>query len=356
MAVMTLTATCVRLAYLCSAHTPDSLVLTPASAWLWLPVSFASKLVKLPGVQTVEYFDVHLALDGAPHPRVMGSLVLASDGYFRLPAEDEVRVKPELEKEWLREKQGLVTTSKIAERMHWKEGDSIMLAWKNAYSAEAKVTPFRFLGTYQGVLPEFLIVHYDYLDELMSSTERGRASALAVFRAESSQNATDQAVAQLMKGSPDPVTALPSREWELVGQAASIGTTSLLEDISVVLLIITWAIVGAAVSMSLRARRTEIATLRGLGFSRRRVFLLILLEAAALALAGYALGVLLPAATFAVAGRGVELGGDFLSDVRPGWVELILAAGVTAVLSFGISVWPALSAARQDVVTMLREG
>jgi hypothetical protein len=103
---------------------------------------------------------------------------------------------------------------------------------------------------------------------------------------------------------------------------------------------------------NVRERRIEIAVLRAVGVATPRLLMLLLARAAALGLAGGALGYavgLAPAAV--VAGSAMRAAaGEMLS---PAWLAAALAAGPLFALA---AAWlPALLAARQDPADILRE-
>jgi putative ABC transport system permease protein len=356
LAVLAFAAAGVSRANLIATQTPDYVVIAPVNVWLQLPLASAARFTRLPGVQRVEYFDTHFALAPAPEHRDLGALITASDGYFSMSAERMMRVEPALQDRWRGEKQGLISDPSTAARLGWRPPQLVNLSWQNAVSGQTRVTPFEFLGTYSGLQPRTLVVHHDYVDQQMSEPERGLIFLLGVFKNGDADALTDQAIGRLSREMPDPAKAAPAREWLASIVEGELTTTQVLEKLTLVLIAITGGIVGAGMSMSLRQRRSEIATLRALGFSRTRVFLFALAESGLLSLAGYALGVLAPVAALSFLHRGVDLGTAFLADVVPGVRELSLAGMAAALLTLGISLWPAASASRHDVVSALQEG
>jgi putative ABC transport system permease protein len=99
-----------------------------------------------------------------------------------------------------------------------------------------------------------------------------------------------------------------------------------------------------------RARTHEIGTLRALGFDNTPVTISVLLEAALLAVAGAALGVLL--AWVAFDGREVSSGGIFRLQVSGPLAALGLSWGVAIALLGGLV--PAIRAGKIPVATALR--
>jgi len=124
---------------------------------------------------------------------------------------------------------------------------------------------------------------------------------------------------------------------------------------SIAVLIVVVALLGVMVSIynTMAARRGEIAVLRALGASRRRVFATILLESALICLLGGAAGLVLAhggaawAAPWIEARAGVTLRGAGMHPGEP-WILLAMfAAGCTA------GLLPAAAAYRIDVARAL---
>jgi putative ABC transport system permease protein len=356
LAVLTLCTSGLRRVELLAHRAPEFVAIIPANPWLDLPLAAAARVVKVPGVVAAEYYSEHFATDGTPRDDEIGTLVSASDGYFRMVAPERMSVSAELEERWRTERQGLIANPVTARRMGWHPGDLINVNWKSLATGQAWVTPFKLLGIYEGVQRDNLVAHYEYVDQLLSPDHRQRADVIAAFRDASSGEGTDRAIDQLLKSLPDPALAATSNEWTGGAIAGELTTVRVLEQLGSLMLAITCAVVGAALSMSLRERRTEIGALRALGFTRARVLQLILSESMVVGLAGYVLGVLIPTVLLALAGRGIDLGPQYLAGIRPGAVELLIAAAAVTVVAVGVSAWPAWSASHQDVVEALQEG
>jgi len=114
------------------------------------------------------------------------------------------------------------------------------------------------------------------------------------------------------------------------------------------------AVVGFVISLlgAVSARRNEAALLRALGFSRRRLALLSLLEGAALGASGGVAGVML-ARVIASAVAGVAPAGQPLLLPAPGLTELWLVGGAI-ILGALAAAAPAMVAARTNVAEALR--
>lgn len=118
------------------------------------------------------------------------------------------------------------------------------------------------------------------------------------------------------------------------------------------------AIVALVFSMSANERRREVAVLRALGSTKRFVLAALLLEAAALALLGGALGVTFSSLVVYLL-RGAIVEGMGIPFLFPGPGELItlVGAGVALALVSGTlaALWPALRVSREDPALAMRE-
>lgn len=152
--------------------------------------------------------------------------------------------------------------------------------------------------------------------------------------------------------------------WTVAQPAAEVKRLfAIVGDVDGILLGMAWAVmvssgIGVMLSLynSMEQRRTQVAVLRVLGASRRRIFLLVLTESAVLGLLGVAAGVVLAlvGGRFAAgmlaarAGLNVDPGLDMQTLVVVGWatVGLAMLAGLI----------PAIVAYRVSVVRSLRPG
>jgi putative ABC transport system permease protein len=106
-----------------------------------------------------------------------------------------------------------------------------------------------------------------------------------------------------------------------------------------------------AMMMNQRERTSEVAVMKTVGFSDRKVFSLIIIEAAVISLTGAALGlgaaVLLPIAT------GFGQGG-FLPGFHVTVGTMLVGIAVALLLTIASGVFPAWQAAKLPVVQALR--
>jgi predicted lysophospholipase L1 biosynthesis ABC-type transport system permease subunit len=119
------------------------------------------------------------------------------------------------------------------------------------------------------------------------------------------------------------------------------------------------ALLGVAASAHaivtlVRSRRTEMATLRGLGFERRQVRTTVVAHALTVAAIGGVVGLPLGLAVGRLAWRLVAGGLGFATDPRNPTVALLATPPGALALAAAIALGPALWAARQRPGTILR--
>jgi putative ABC transport system permease protein len=107
---------------------------------------------------------------------------------------------------------------------------------------------------------------------------------------------------------------------------------------------------------SVRTRQWQFGVLRSIGMTRGQLLRLVLAEAFLLGLVGVGLGL--------VAGFEMTVNANALGRVVTGyappiavpWPIIFCGAGAVMLIAVGASVWPALSAARSEPLTLLQAG
>ena len=136
----------------------------------------------------------------------------------------------------------------------------------------------------------------------------------------------------------------------VTGSSAILGA---LQAVSVVILIIMALILGNTLAMGLRERTSELGAMRAIGFLPWHVQVLAISEGALLGLVGGLIGILLAKPVLTGFGKAMSSMG-FLANMGfklDTAVVTVVAAGAIGALA---AAFPALQAARMDVVTALR--
>ena len=142
------------------------------------------------------------------------------------------------------------------------------------------------------------------------------------------------------------------------GEPLQPGTESQIGDIGSIMIAILVAVLftillvaGNTMAQSIRERTSELAVLKTLGFSNARVVLLVLAESCAIAGVGGAIGLAL--------GWLITQQGDPTNGMLPAFFlptrDLVLGAGLVAVLGLTTGLLPAVQAMRLKIVDALRK-
>src|ERR1700751_3258802 len=195
------------------------------------------------------------------------------------------------------DQRGCIIGRALAERFHWKPGDTIQLT-SNIYRI-GKPFDFVISAIYRtdqvrnpGTAEATLFFHYKYLDEAT-----GRSAGVRTYRVE----IADPGEAGLVRHAIDDVFENNDAQTHTETEAqyrASVGVLSgnlvvLLNGIGLTVIFTILLVTANAMSMAVRERHTEIGVLKTLGFSGWLVLWLVLAEAILLGASGAALGLLL---------------------------------------------------------------
>jgi putative ABC transport system permease protein len=318
---------------------------SPNSA-LTLPLAYVEQIKKMPGVQWTYYGRIVLGDDGrrfkfpviatSPHAEEHQTAV-----YWAPDTEESVKKSYE-DKHWLR------PTPALLEKMSWKIGDRVTF-----HSSFGDVT-----GTIYGTCSGFactqpmLFMDFDTLDQMAPPPARGRITYGAAGTTPGNQQSLIAQIDQTYESSPDPTLTVPSDEFIRANFMRSVGgIPDLLAKVNVFLLIVTAMVLFSTMVVSLRERRAEFGTLRAIGYSRKRVFLLVMLESMLMCILGGILGSAIP--FFLFHSHGLHMGGFAIDSVLVTGKMCGYALAAAAGLGLTVALVPALLLARLDVIKAL---
>lgn len=264
---------------------------------------------------------------------------------------------PEVLSTFERYRDGALVGPGTMARYDWKPGDRVTLespVWNVALD-------LRIVGEIPQAGSPVVWVHREYLDQALQEelgTTLGIAGLIWV-RAESAEAVAPvmERIDALTRRSDTPTTAQTEKSFFASFMSSLQGFLSVLMAVTGLVALCIVFIAANTASLSIRERAGEIALLKALGFGRRRLFGLLLVETLLLSslagAAGVGLAVGATQALHATAGRIPELGmlGGFVvtREVVLGGLALALAVGLLA------GVVPAWGAARRPVSATLRE-
>ena len=311
-----------------------------------LPIAHEAKIRQIPGVvdscqfqwfgayyKEQKNFFANFAVDHK-HMRSVFDDYAMSDADFAAFAND---------------RQGAIVGPELMKRFGWKVGDRITI--------KSTIFPFNpelnIRAVYKHpVDTSSLLFHMDYFQEAMGNNGWVGMFWVKVKDAKN-MNAISKQIDDMFRNGTDPTETFTEKEFQLNFLAMMGDLKLLFHSISLCAIFMVILLAAITMSMSARERITEIAVLKAIGFSRRLVLTLMLIEFTALTVIGGIVGV----------GAG-KLVYQFvnMTKVTQGFLvnfTLFPASIVTCVaasLAVGIVAggWPAIRSANMSVVDGLR--
>jgi putative ABC transport system permease protein len=303
-----------------------------------LPLSYLKRIQSVPGVRAV----THWSYFGGFYQDVQNSLpVFAIDASTQFAVYPKIKIPKDQIAAMQRTRTGAIVSAEIAAKYGWQIGDKVPLQtsiWTKKDGSDTypvDVVGIMDISAYNaGSFPAFYI-NYDYLDEarafgngsvlyyIVSIDDPRRGSAIAA------------AIDALFANSSDETTTQTEQVFAQ-SQIKQVGDINLIANSIVGAALFTLLfLTGNTMMQSVRERIPELAVLKTLGFSDRKVLALILLEATflcviaglvglglarmAFLMMGSLFGALSPSALVLEAGLGIAVLLAVVSGLPPAW-------------------------------------
>ena len=312
-----------------------------------LPAGSLDRIKSVPGVKLVVPVDIFGATYQKPTQRLgVVAISLVKDW----PSAFTFKIAPEHLAAFQKLRTATLVRKELAEKYGWKIGDRIPLMSHTAQMDGSTDWAFDMVGTFGdsdvGSGQDNILINLAYLEEArflgkgtvqhfnvaISDPQQAAAVSDEIDRrfANSSQETKTESLLELAQA-----------------QAQDIGDMNFLIR----------AIVGAALAalffatasmmmQSIRERKLELAVLKAVGFTDRRVFLLILAEALLVCVAAAAFGLALATVLLPIAGV-------FVVGLSMPKIVLAIGLGLAVVVALVSAAVPAVQAARLKVATAL---
>jgi putative ABC transport system permease protein len=314
-----------------------------------LPVAYRQKIRTVPGVVAVaptQWFG-GIYKDAKPE-NWFAQFGTDPDEIFKVMT--DFKIPEDQLVAWQRDQAGTVADSELARKFGWKIGDRIIL--------QGTIYPMNLELTVRGLFtaPEPSLTLYfnqKYVEEAVPFA-KGNTGTFNIL-ADSPEDVPKiaSAVDGLFKNSPYPTKTESEKAFQL-GFISSLGNVkAFILSICFAVVFTTLLVSANTMAMSIRERTREVAVLKTIGFTRRKILGLYVGEAVTVALLGGLLGCLLAAgAVFALA--HIPGMGFFFVGMSVSWATFLLAVTVAGIVGFVSAIFPAYHAAKVDIVEGLR--
>ncbi len=256
------------------------IVMAKSSMFEKLPMAYLAKLEDVPGVQRVCPFDFLMTQwkDNRPEDMVPFQ---AAPADALLEVYKEAKIPPDQVAAWKADPTGCVIGPILAKQHGWKVGDRVVL--KAPVAGGVVETTIRGIMTYK--LDNGLYVHRKYFENLTGDTGQvGMFWILAKSRPDVAKVTAE--IDRRLDNAPVPIRAMSEKQWQLMFMDMLGNVQLLLGGIGLATAFTLFLITSNTLAMSARERRGEAALLRILGFPRRTVLRLLVLEGAFFGAAG----------------------------------------------------------------------
>jgi putative ABC transport system permease protein len=346
------------------ATRPDRIATRHAVSLVFnMPLAYRSRIQAVPGVKRVTPMVFFGGLFGSSQQdfaNFFANFAIEADTYFAMYP--EYAVPPEQMEAFVRDRRGAVVGRALATKYGWEIGSTFQL--------ESFIPPYRvgrpFEFVVRGIFDKNdvlypstnemqMFFHYAYLNEATRQRAGVGTFMVQVERAEEAAS-VGRAIDQTFENS-DVQTKTESEAAFVEGFAALAGNlVGLLNTIGLAVAFTVLLVTANTMSMAVRERRTEIAVLKTLGFSSRRVMGLIITEAAILSLCAGLVGTwlagLLVANVQNIPGLGALLGQFPALRLSPALAAMTI--GFSMLLGLAAGFAPAWNAYRARIVDTLR--
>ena len=330
------------------------LLVMPRMSGSTLPVGLQSRLLEIPGVHQLEHASAFLGSYQNPENNI---IVEAHTPAF-FPLYPELYVAPESFAAFKSTRTGALVGEALARQYGWKLGDKIPLTSPTLQSSGSNVWTFDVVGTFHFTDPNMkqwdsqIFVNWDYFDEARA-VDRGTVSwfiTAASSAAEVNRLARD---IDAVSANSEHETKTETENLFMAAQLQQLGNVgAMVVSIVSAVFFTVMLIAGHTMMQAVRERLPEIAVLKVLGFTGRRVFALVLGETLVLLVASSVLGLTL--ALLAITTLQSLLSATLPLVIAPvGVPACVRGLGIAVAMAIVVGTIPALRGMRLRVVDAL---
>jgi putative ABC transport system permease protein len=314
-----------------------------------LPVAYADQLTSIPGVKTVRYVASFVGTYQIP-TQTVGVEALSKSGAWQMPIHDVLTIAPKDLRALQNTRIGALMTPYLAQKYGWRVGDRISLTSTTLQNNGSGTWVFDIVGMATGArdVSPIIFVNYDYVDEARALDKGTVAFFFVTVSDPRKATAVSERIDRTFANSPSQTTTQPLNviAQQQVRQLGNL-TFVIHSIVSAVLVALIFSI-ATMMMQTVRERTPELAVLKTLGFGDLAVFLLVVVDALIVCVAGGLIGLGLATTAFPFAAKFLR------APSMPMPVGVLEVGLIAAVLMSLISVsLPASRAAKLQVVAAL---
>lgn len=254
-------------------------------------------------------------------------------------------MSPELLERWKHQANGAIVGRELAEEHGWQEGQRVHLI------LDGKPIEFTVTAVLQrAMMLGIFWIHTDFVDRLRDRSGYRYSSLWVTVDSAENRARVQEEIWAKFENTPTPAQVMTGEATRAMVLSFSNLLLLLFRGIGLLAITIVAFTTMTLLILSIERRRSELATLRAIGFRRGFVFRLVLAEAVLLVVPGALLGSLFALLCFG--GRAWVLSAFVRIQVT--FPIAMVASSTGLLLALLLSLIPARQAARSDVLSSLR--
>ncbi len=312
-----------------------------------MPMSYIQRLEKIPNVNLVIPVQIFGGYYKDPQ-NIFPSMGTDPTSVWKMFPEQ--RVTQETIDAMIRDRTAAVVGVRLMERFHWKVGQKVTLI----SGLVAEELEFTIVGTYDSEIPnqdDAFYFRYDYLNEAMGDTNQCSFFWLQADHPDSIPSIVEK-VDETFRNTPAETRTTTEKSF-IVGFISMLGNIRLLmRSVAVVVVFTMLLVAGSTIAITIRERFREVGILKSMGYTRNKVLMMILGEAALIGTFGGLFGSGLAFALKFV--NLYALTGGFVQELPIKIGFYFTAISLALVIGLAASIFPALRASRLTITEAMR--
>jgi len=324
------------------------LITTNATGFTFpMPLAYASRLSTIEGVEGVTWLNWFGGRYG-DGKRFFANFAVDAESYLAMYP--EMSVPPDQKAAFLADRGGALIGARLVDLFGWKVGQNVTL--------QGTIFPGEWTFTVRGIYTptddaisdDAMMFHWEYFDERTGRQGLAGWYTIMIDRSDNAANVA-KAIDDMFRNSPAPTKTGTEQAFN-ASFATMFGNVSLLLNaIGTAVVFAILLVTANAMMMSTRERGREYAILKTVGFTDRRLFVLVLAEAGGITLLGALIGLGGAKALYKFSNFNA---GGFLPGFDVSGETIVLGTAIALLLMLASGIAPAVRAARISVVSALR--
>ena len=324
-----------------------------------LPRNYFDRVKQTPGVKATTFANWFGGRDPNNEHEMFSTLAVDTPTIFEVYS--EMKVPDDQLQAWKEDRSGAIVGDVIAKKLGWKIGDKVTLISGIYFAPPDNPWTFTIRGIYKATARSVdrstFMFHWSYLNDRVTGSSHDQVGWIISRVNDPSQTANlSQIIDRGFEDRDIQTASQDERSFNASFLASISAVLKAIDIVSIVILGIMMLVLGNTIAMGVRERTNEYGVLRALGFSGRRLALIVVGESIAAGVVGGIAGVVLayPLVENGI-GRWLEENmGMFFPFFRIAPEAAVLALILAVTLSAVAALIPAWRVAKLDVIDALR--